>query len=159
MEYVGFAPQPLFRDGRPDGVTAILRTVIRPRAAYVARSAPSARGRARLPLGGQPPMVRMWVDRTASTGPWCRRVCPRRSATSIPTLQPRLHGVAVPTRSPTASTGITSAVGWRGGGTHVISPDARLGVVAASRPIPTTAVVASLNRSRRRDPGAAADLR
>ena len=36
MEYVGFAPQPLFVMGEPEGVTAVLRSVIRPRAAYVA---------------------------------------------------------------------------------------------------------------------------
>src|SRR3990170_2301737 len=36
LEYVGFAPQPLFLMGDPDGVAAVLHDVIRPRAAYVA---------------------------------------------------------------------------------------------------------------------------
>src|SRR5919197_2844083 len=36
MEYTGLTPQPLFLMGRSDGIDAILRDVLRPRAAYVA---------------------------------------------------------------------------------------------------------------------------
>jgi ribosomal protein S18 acetylase RimI-like enzyme len=64
LEYSGMTPQPMFVMGRDEGVDAILRDVIRPRAAYVA-ALPDA-----MPIVAQhyridpgPPMVRMWVDR------------------------------------------------------------------------------------------------
>ena len=98
MEYVGFAPQPLFVMGEPDGVTAILRTVIRPRAAYVASlSSQPARGRASLPPGGQP-ADGPHVGRSGQLPAAARRRLPhpalgdRRPQSA---LQPRLHGLAV----------------------------------------------------------------
>ncbi len=65
LEYSGLTPQPMFVMGEPDGIAAILRDVVRPRAAYVAARRES------LPAVGQhyrvdpgPEMVRMWVDRS-----------------------------------------------------------------------------------------------
>ena len=50
LEYNGPTPQPLFVMGQPDGIAAILRDVIRPRAAYVAaRPRRPGRGRGSLP--------------------------------------------------------------------------------------------------------------
>jgi hypothetical protein len=64
--WVRHCPQPLFVMGEPDGVTAILRTVIRPRAAYVASLSSQLPAVERVyRLGASPPMVRMWVDRTS----------------------------------------------------------------------------------------------
>ena len=65
LEYNGPTPQPLFTMGREDGVTAILRDLIRPRVAYLAASAtllPAIQSAYRVDPG--PSMVRMWVDRT-----------------------------------------------------------------------------------------------
>jgi ribosomal protein S18 acetylase RimI-like enzyme len=63
LEYGGLAPQPLFVMGEPDGITAILRSVIRPRLAYVAAKSEALQAVEpvyRIDAG--PPMVRMWVD-------------------------------------------------------------------------------------------------
>ncbi len=134
MEYVGFAPQPLFVMGEPDGVTAILRAVIRPRAAYVASL------NAQLPavervyrLGASPPMVRMWVDR-ASFRPQPGGVF-RILPSEIGDLN-RLYnlGFTAWLSSDAVSNGIYYGIRIGGrlaaaAGTHVISPDARLGVV------------------------------
>ena len=50
LEYGGLTPQPLFVMGDPDGIAAILRDIVRPRAAYVAAQARvAAGGRAALP--------------------------------------------------------------------------------------------------------------
>ncbi|MFL5779384.1 MAG: GNAT family N-acetyltransferase [Chloroflexota bacterium] len=64
LEYTGSSPQPVFAMGRPDGIVAILRDVVRPRAAYLAalpEVLPEVEGYYR--VDGGPPMVRMWVDR------------------------------------------------------------------------------------------------
>ena len=64
LEYSGMTPQPMFVMGRDDGIEAILRDVVRPRAAYVAaltESLPAVQGQYRVDPG--PPMVRMWVDK------------------------------------------------------------------------------------------------
>jgi hypothetical protein len=64
LEYSGITPQPLFVMGRNDGIEAILRDVVRPRAAYVAaleEALPSVETVYR--LDGGPPMGRMWVGR------------------------------------------------------------------------------------------------
>jgi ribosomal protein S18 acetylase RimI-like enzyme len=64
LEYSGMTPQPLFVMGRDDGIEAILRDLIRPRAAYVAalpETLPAVQSLYRVDPG--PPMVRMWVDR------------------------------------------------------------------------------------------------
>ena len=53
LEYGGLTPQPMFVMGREDGIAAILRDVVRPRAAYVAagrsRCPPSPRSTASTP--------------------------------------------------------------------------------------------------------------
>ena len=67
MEYTGPTPQPLFVMGRPDGISAVLRDVIRPRAAYIAARTmmlPAVEAHYRVDPG--PQMVRMWVDRARS---------------------------------------------------------------------------------------------
>jgi len=64
MEYSGASPQPLFTMGREDGITAVLRSIIRPRLAFIAAlpaAIPSLNAVYR--LDGGPQMVRMWVDR------------------------------------------------------------------------------------------------
>ena len=64
LEYSGMTPQPMFVMGRDDGIEAILRDVIRPRAAYVAaltESMPAVQTQYQVDPG--PPMVRMWVDK------------------------------------------------------------------------------------------------
>ncbi len=64
MEYSGITPQPMFVMGEPAGIAAILRDVVRPRAAYVAAKAeslPAVAQHYRVEPG--PEMVRMWVDR------------------------------------------------------------------------------------------------
>ena len=65
LEYSGPTPQPLFVMGRTDGIGAVLRDVIRPRAAYIAarqEMLPSIEAHYRVDPG--PQMVRMWVDRS-----------------------------------------------------------------------------------------------
>jgi len=65
LEYSGLTPQPLFVMGDADGIEAVLRDEIRPRAAYVAvlpEAVEAVRTAYRLDPG--PQMVRMWVDRT-----------------------------------------------------------------------------------------------
>src|SRR5687767_13710335 len=64
LEYSGPTPQPLFVMGRPEGISAILRSVIRPRVAYCAmlpESLPAVTSLYR--TDSAPPMVRMAVDR------------------------------------------------------------------------------------------------
>ena len=64
MEYSGLTPQPLFLMGSNDGITTILRDVLRPRAAYLAaktEAMPAVETLYRVDPG--PQMVRMWVDR------------------------------------------------------------------------------------------------
>ena len=66
MEYRGISPQPLFAMGRPEGVSAILRDIIRPRVAYIGAKAgvmPAVRDHYR--ADAPAPMVRMVVDRTS----------------------------------------------------------------------------------------------
>ena len=65
MEYTGLTPQPLFVMGSNAGIEAVLRDVVRPRAAFVAaleESVPAVEALYRLDPG--PAMVRMWVDRS-----------------------------------------------------------------------------------------------
>lgn len=64
MEYRGISPQPLFVMGDPDGVSAILRDVIRTRIAYLASKpdiVPAVAEHYRVDAPGE--MVRMSVDR------------------------------------------------------------------------------------------------
>lgn len=68
MEYRGISPQPLFVMGDPDGVSAILRDVIRTRIAYLAAKAevvPAVRDHYRVEPAAE--MVRMCVDRASFT--------------------------------------------------------------------------------------------
>jgi ribosomal protein S18 acetylase RimI-like enzyme len=64
LEYGGLTPQPMFLMGRTDGISAILRDVVRPRAAYVAadpEAIPAVAQHYKVDPG--PQMIRMWVDR------------------------------------------------------------------------------------------------
>ncbi|HEY8199320.1 MAG TPA: hypothetical protein VIF44_06075, partial [Candidatus Limnocylindrales bacterium] len=131
MEYVGFAPQPLFVMGERDGVTAILRTVIRPRAAYVACLSGQLPAVERVyRLGASPPMVRMWVDR-ASFRPQPGGVF-RILPSEIGDLN-RLYNLGFTAWLPSEAVGSGVYYGVRMGGrlisaagTHVLSHDARL---------------------------------
>ena len=134
LEYSGMTPQPMFVMGRDDGIEAILREVIRPRAAYVAvlsESMPAIETAYRADPG--PPMVRMWVDR-ARFRPYpaeARRLLP----IEIGELN-RLYqlGFASWLPSSSISEGVYYGIRVNGklvsaAGTHVIGPQARLGVV------------------------------
>jgi len=134
LEYSGPTPQPLFVMGRPDGIAAILRAVIRPRVAYCAalpESLPAVGSLYRIEPG--PPMVRMVVDK-ASFRPYKADV-QRLSALDSGHLN-RLYQVGFASWLPAASIANGVYYGIRVGGklvaaagTHVVSPSARLGVV------------------------------
>ena len=65
LEYGGMTPQPMFVMGRPDGITAILKDVVRPRAAYVAAKSESiAAVTEHYRVEPGPEMIRMSVDRS-----------------------------------------------------------------------------------------------
>jgi ribosomal protein S18 acetylase RimI-like enzyme len=134
LEYSGLTPQPLFVMGKPDGVEAILRDVVRPRAAYVATSPetlPAVQSLYRLDPG--PPMVRMWVDRSRFR-PFpadVRRLLP----SDIGDLN-RLYQLGFASWLPSSAIAEGLYYGMRVGGrlvaaagTHVISRQARLAVV------------------------------
>ena len=134
LEYSGITPQPLFVMGRHDGIEAILRDVIRPRAAYVAAlpdALPAVEASYRLDPG--PQMVRMWVDR-GRFRPYpadVRRLLPA----DIGELN-RLYQLGFASWLPSSSIADGVYFGVRLGGrlvaaagTHVISRDARLAVV------------------------------
>jgi ribosomal protein S18 acetylase RimI-like enzyme len=134
LEYSGITPQPLFVMGRHDGIEAILRDVIRPRAAYVAtlpEALPAVEASYRLDPG--PQMVRMWVDR-GRFRPYpadVRRLLPA----DIGELN-RLYQLGFASWLPSSSIADGVYFGVRLGGrlvaaagTHVISREARLGVV------------------------------
>jgi ribosomal protein S18 acetylase RimI-like enzyme len=134
LEYSGITPQPLFVMGRHDGIEAILRDVIRPRAAYVAAlpdALPAVAASYR--LDGGPQMVRMWVDR-GRFRPYpadVRRLLPA----DIGELN-RLYQLGFASWLPSSSIADGVYFGVRLGGrlvaaagTHVISREARLAVV------------------------------
>jgi ribosomal protein S18 acetylase RimI-like enzyme len=134
LEYSGLTPQPLFVMGKPDGVEAILRDIVRPRAAYVATLAetlPAVESLYRLDPG--PPMVRMWVDRSRFR-PFpadVRRLLP----SDIGDLN-RLYQLGFASWLPSSAIAEGVYYGMRVGGrlvaaagTHVISRQARLAVV------------------------------
>lgn len=134
LEYSGLTPQPLFLMGSPPGIEAILREVLRPRAAFTAVM-PEHLGALssvyRVDPG--PQMVRMWVDDT--------RFLPIRA--DVERLGPgdvgelnRLYHLGFASWLPGSSIVDGVYYGIRIGGrlvsaagTHVISPAARLGVV------------------------------
>ncbi len=134
MEYSGLTPQPLFVIGRADGIEAVLRDILRPRAAYVAarvESMPAVEAHYRVDPG--PQMVRMWVDRTTF----------RPFAATASRLEPvesgelnRLYQLGFASWLPASAISEGVYYGIRIGGrliaaagTHVVSPTARLGVV------------------------------
>ncbi len=134
LEYAGLSPQPLFVMGEPDGVAALLRELVRPRAAYLA-CLPEHLGAVnevyRLDPG--PPMVRMWVDR-ANFRPF-----PGATARLLPAEigdLNRLYDLGFTSWLPAAAISQGVYYGVRSGGrliaaagTHVISPEARLAAV------------------------------
>jgi ribosomal protein S18 acetylase RimI-like enzyme len=134
LEYSGLTPQPLFVMGKPDGVEAILRDIVRPRAAYVATlpgTLSAVESLYRLDPG--PPMVRMWVDRSRLR-PYpaeVRRLLP----SDIGDLN-RLYQLGFASWLPSSAIAEGVYYGMRVGGrlvaaagTHVISRQARLAVV------------------------------
>lgn len=134
LEYGGYAPQPLFVMGEAAGISAILAEVIRPRAAYAAMlpaSLPAVEAHYRVEPG--PPMVRMWVDR-ASFRPYPADVA-RLLPVEIGDLN-RLYQLGFTAWLPPSAIaeGVYHGIRIDGrlvaaAGTHVISPEARLGVV------------------------------
>jgi len=134
LEYSGMTPQPMFVMGRDDGIDAILRDLIRPRAAYLAalpENMTAVRTHYRMDPG--PPMVRMWVDR-ARFRPYpadVRRLLP----VEIGELN-RLYQLGFASWLPSSAIAEGVYYGMRAGGrlvaaagTHVVSPEARLAVV------------------------------
>jgi ribosomal protein S18 acetylase RimI-like enzyme len=134
LEYSGMTPQPMFVMGRDDGVEAILRDVIRPRAAFVAaqtETLPAVESLYRVDPG--PPMVRMFVDR-ARFRPYpadVRRLLP----VEIGELN-RLYQLGFASWLPSSAIAEGVYFGIRVGGrlvaaagTHVVSPKAKLAVV------------------------------
>jgi ribosomal protein S18 acetylase RimI-like enzyme len=135
MEYSGASPQPLFTMGREDGIVAILRTVIRPRLAFIAglpAAMPSIAMAYR--LDGGPQMVRMWVDRgrfRPADDPAVERLAPS-DASELNRLYQLGFGAWLPPHA--IGEGVYYGLRVRGGlvaaaGTHVVSPSARLAVV------------------------------
>lgn len=134
LEYTGPTPQPVFVMGRPDGISAVLRDVIRPRAAYIAvRTAmlPAVEAQYRVDPG--PQMVRMWVDRERFR-PYPATV-ERLNPLEIGELN-RLYQLGFASWLPSSAIADGVYYGMRvngqlvaAAGTHVISPAARLAVV------------------------------
>lgn len=134
LEYGGLSPQPLFAMGSNDGIAAILREVLKPRAAYVAalsEALPAIATQYRIDPG--PQMVRMWVDRSTFR-PYpadVRRLLP----VEIGDLN-RLYQLGFASWLPSSAVADGVYFGIRIGGrlvaaagTHVISHEARLAVV------------------------------
>ena len=134
LEYSGMTPQPVFLMGEPDGLEAILRDVVRPRAAYIStipELLPTVEHFYRVDPG--PPMVRMWVDKSTFR-PYPATV-QRLLPSEIGDLN-RLYqlGFAAWLPSSAISEGVYYGIRVNGtliaaAGTHVISERARLGVV------------------------------
>jgi ribosomal protein S18 acetylase RimI-like enzyme len=134
LEYTGPTPQPLFVMGTTDGITAVLRDVIRPRAAYIAARSdmlPAIETQYRIDPG--PQMVRMWVDR-AHFRPYPATV-QRLLPVEIGELN-RLYQLGFASWLPAGAIADGVYYGMRvngrlvsAAGTHVISQTARLAVV------------------------------
>ncbi len=135
MEYSGPTPQPMFVMGRQDGIAAILRDVIRPRAAYVAGTEASLDAVSlHYHVDPGPRMIRMAVDRATfvpSLGAPVTRILP----IEVGELN-RLYQLGFAAWIPPAAIteGVYYGVRIHGrlvaaAGTHVISRDARLAVV------------------------------
>jgi ribosomal protein S18 acetylase RimI-like enzyme len=134
LEYTGPTPQPVFVMGRTDGIEAVLRDVIRPRAAYIAARTsmlPAVEAHYRVDPG--PQMVRMWVDRTHFR-PYPATV-ERLLPVEIGDLN-RLYQLGFASWLPSSAIADGVYYGMRvngqlvaAAGTHVVSPAARLAVV------------------------------
>jgi len=134
MEYSGLTPQPMFVMGAPDGIAAILRDVVRPRAAYVAAKAeslPAVTQHYRVEAG--PEMIRMWVDR-GTFQPVTARI-ERLLPLDVAELN-RLYqlGFAAWLPSSAVAEGVYFGIRVNGrlvaaAGTHVVSREAGLAVV------------------------------
>jgi RimJ/RimL family protein N-acetyltransferase len=134
LEYTGPTPQPLFVMGRTEGIEAVLRDVIRPRAAYIAarqEMLPAIETHYRVDAG--PQMVRMWVDR-AHFKPYPATV-QRLLPVEIGELN-RLYQLGFASWLPATAIADGVYYGMRvngrlvaAAGTHVISASARLAVV------------------------------
>jgi ribosomal protein S18 acetylase RimI-like enzyme len=134
LEYGGLTPQPLFVMGDGQGIVAILREVIRPRLVYLAADEsllPAIGHVYRIDPG--PQMVRMWVGR--DTFRPAQGVATRLVPSEIGDLN-RLYGLGFAGWLPAESIGRGVYYGVRvagrlvaAAGTHVISHEARLGVV------------------------------
>jgi ribosomal protein S18 acetylase RimI-like enzyme len=134
LEYSGATPQPVFLMGDTDGLEAILRDVIRPRAAYLAAlpgALPTVEQFYRVDAG--PPMVRMWVDR-GTFRPYPATV-QRLLPSEIGDLN-RLYQLGFAAWLPSSAIAEGVYYGMRvnghlvaAAGTHVVSREARLGVV------------------------------
>jgi ribosomal protein S18 acetylase RimI-like enzyme len=134
LEYAGYAPQPIFVMGENAGISAILRDVVRPRAAFAAmlpQSVPAVAAHYRVEPGSQ--MIRMWVDRV-SFRPFPADVA-RLLPVEIGDLN-RLYQLGFTAWLPPSAIADGVYYGIRVGGrlvsaagTHVVSPEARLGVV------------------------------
>jgi ribosomal protein S18 acetylase RimI-like enzyme len=134
LEYAGLSPQALFVMGSDDGIAAILRDVIKPRAAYVATLSDGLPAVAtQYGVDGGPQMVRMWVDRSTFR-PYpsdVRRLLP----VEIGDLN-RLYQLGFASWLPSSAIAAGVYYGIRIGGrlvaaagTHVIGRDVRLAVV------------------------------
>jgi RimJ/RimL family protein N-acetyltransferase len=134
MEYGGITPQPMFAMGDQEGVAAILRDVIRPRAAYLAGPSdvlPAVAQSYRVEPG--PPMIRMWVDRARF------QPAPAPVERLLPVEVGELNrlyqlGFAAWLPSSAIAEGVYFGIRVNGrlvaaAGTHVISREARLAVV------------------------------
>ena len=134
LEYTGPTPQPLFVMGQTDGIAAVLRDVIRPRAAYIAarhEMLPAIETQYRVDPG--PQMVRMWVDRSHFK-PYPATV-QRLLPVEIGELN-RLYQLGFASWLPATAIADGVYYGMRvngrliaAAGTHVVSPTARLAVV------------------------------
>lgn len=134
LEYAGFAPQPVFAMGENAGIAAVLRDVVRTRTAYAAvlpANLPALEVCYRVEPG--PQMVRMWVDR-ASFRPYPADVA-RLLPVEIGDLN-RLYQLGFTAWLPPSAIAEGAYYGIRVGGrlvsaagTHVVSAEARLGVV------------------------------
>ncbi len=134
LEYAGLAPQPVFVMGESTGVGAILRELIRPRAAYLAARTEHLQAISAIyRIEPGPPMVRMWVDRTTF------RPCPADVARLLPVEVGdlnRLYQLGFTAWLPPSAVAEGVYYGIRVGGrlvsaagTHVVSAEGRLGVV------------------------------
>jgi ribosomal protein S18 acetylase RimI-like enzyme len=134
LQYSGYSPQPVFVMGDGAGIEAVMGSVIKPRAAYVAcrsESLPAIETHYRVDSG--PPMVRMWVDR-AQFRPYLADV-QRLLPVEIGELN-RLYQLGFASWLPASAIADGLYYGIRAGsrlvsaaGTHVISASARLAVV------------------------------